>query len=68
MNSKRWSLCTGPAGMWKPTLHERKKAPGQKRNVIKKHPRVAARLQQAVSEFMASRGAEEWYIEKFTRI
>ncbi len=66
VNSERWSLCTGPEGMWEPTLHERRNDPLQKRNVLSKHPRVAGRLQQALIEFMASRGAEDRYIKEFT--
>ncbi len=68
VNSRRWSLCTGPADMWEPTLHDRRKDPLQQRNVLSQHPRVAGKLQAALREFMASRGAEEWYIEEFTGV
>ena len=63
----RWTLVTGPEG-WKPALHDRKEDPGQKRNVIRNHPQIAARMQAALVEFMRERGASEEYIVEYAGI
>jgi arylsulfatase A-like enzyme len=62
----RWTFVTG-CEPWRPTLHDRKTDPDQKRNVIRQQPRVAAKLNEALIAFMRSRGAVEEYIEGFAR-
>ena len=66
VTSPRWTLVTG-CEPWKPALHDRRDDPGQKRNVIRRHSRVAARMRDALIAFMRERGADEAYIEEFTR-
>ena len=63
----RWTLVTGPES-WQPTLHDRKEDPQQKRNVIKHHPRIAAKMRDALVKFMRKRGADEDYIQQFASI
>ena len=61
----RWTLVTGPEP-WRPALHDRRTDPGQKRNLIRSHRRVANRLRGALVDFMRERDADEEYIEGFT--
>lgn len=63
----RWTLVTGPSP-WKPALHDRKADPYQKRNAIRANREVAERMQAALVRFMRERGADEGYIEEFTRV
>ncbi len=63
----RWTLVTGPEG-YKAALHDRKEDPGQKKNVIKAHPRIARRMQQALIDFMRNQGADAAYIDEYTHL
>lgn len=63
----RWTLVTGPEG-WRSTLHNRRDDPGQKRNIIRDHPRVVARMRSALEAFMRERGAAEDYIAEYATI
>ncbi len=63
----RWTLVTGPEP-WQPALHDRRRDPAQERNLVDSRPKVAARLRHAVAEFMRGRGADEAYIEEYTRL
>jgi len=67
VTSARWTLVTGPQG-WRPALHDRREDPGQKRNVIKRHPHIASDMQRALVHFMRDTGAEDAYIQAFTAI
>ncbi len=66
VTSPRWTLVTGPKP-WRPALHSRSQDPGQKRNVIKRHPQVAAKMRAALVDFMRRRGAKTEYIEEYAR-
>ncbi|MFP3903732.1 MAG: sulfatase, partial [Armatimonadota bacterium] len=68
VHSADWTLCTGPADIWEPTLHHRPSDPHFCRNVIDKNPDEAARMQAALIEFMQHKGADEEYIEAYTPI
>lgn len=63
----RYTLVTGPAG-WKPALHDRREDPGQVRNIIRRHPEIARKMQGALVDFMRRQGADEGYIQAFTSI
>jgi arylsulfatase A-like enzyme len=66
VTSPRWTYVTAPAP-WKPALHDRRTDPGQTRNLIRRHPDIAARLAAALRAFMREQGAEEAYVEEFAR-
>ena len=64
VTSKRWSLIAAQPDL-PAELYDLKADPGQQRNVIKKHAKIAKKMQRALVEFLKESGAEAEYVAMY---
>ncbi len=67
VTSSRWSLILGPEPV-QAELYDLCADPHQEQNCIHQYPDVVKQLHQALVNFMREQGAEEGYIETYTRL
>ena len=69
VTGRRWSYIAPerrPDGTeWPAELYDIIDDPGQKRNVMKRHPHIAAKMRKAFIEFMRESGAEDEYVAMY---
>ncbi len=72
VTGKRWSYLAAerrPDGTtWPAELYDVVEDPGQKKNVVRRHQKIAAKMQAALVEFMKESGAEAEYVAMYENV